>query len=225
MGAPLALDGGADGLDLIRRLLLTAPACLAPGGMILLEIEASQGTAAQALARQAFPEVHASACTPTCLRTTACWKSKPEFIRRIRLFAPFVVILNLTAQKYSLREISSILIYYLDYYDSIYFIILADAGITDHTNKGVPSCTVLPCSSSSWPSPYPPAPPNRLPPACPPSRPGWTSPIRRRSTASPLRRQTPTPHKRSNPLVNSPHGFRGHLLHRAAGIAGQLRSG
>ena len=50
----LALDGGADGLDLIRRLLQTAPAHLTPGGSLLLEIEASQGKAALELARQAF---------------------------------------------------------------------------------------------------------------------------------------------------------------------------
>lgn len=51
----LALDGGADGLDLVRQLLHTAPAQLAPGGAVLLEIEASQGQLAQALARAAFP--------------------------------------------------------------------------------------------------------------------------------------------------------------------------
>jgi release factor glutamine methyltransferase len=56
----LALDGGPDGLDLIRRLLQTAPAHLAPGGALLLEIEASQGNTAQELARHAFPqaEIH-----------------------------------------------------------------------------------------------------------------------------------------------------------------------
>jgi release factor glutamine methyltransferase len=52
----LALDGGADGLDLIRRLLQTAPAHLAAGGALLLEIEASQGKSALDLARQAFTQ-------------------------------------------------------------------------------------------------------------------------------------------------------------------------
>jgi release factor glutamine methyltransferase len=52
----LALDGGPDGLTLIKRLLESAPAHLSPGGALLLEIEASQGQPAQALARQAFPE-------------------------------------------------------------------------------------------------------------------------------------------------------------------------
>ena len=41
----LALDGGADGLDLIRRLLQEAPDRLVPGGLLLMEIEASEGPA------------------------------------------------------------------------------------------------------------------------------------------------------------------------------------
>jgi release factor glutamine methyltransferase len=52
----LALDGGADGLELIRRLLAMAPAALAPGGMILLEIEASSGVEAHRLASGFFPQ-------------------------------------------------------------------------------------------------------------------------------------------------------------------------
>ncbi len=52
----LALDGGADGLDLIRRLLAKAPTALAPGGMLLLEIEASEGPAAQMLTFETFPK-------------------------------------------------------------------------------------------------------------------------------------------------------------------------
>lgn len=40
----LALDGGDDGLDLFRRLLAIAPKRLAPGGRILLEIEATART-------------------------------------------------------------------------------------------------------------------------------------------------------------------------------------
>ncbi len=51
----LALDGGEDGLDLIRRLLVAAPTHLLPGGVIVLEIGAAQGQAAAQLARAAFP--------------------------------------------------------------------------------------------------------------------------------------------------------------------------
>ncbi len=49
-----ALDGGPDGLDLVRRLLMQAPAYLLPGGALLLEIGARQGEAVMNLARAAF---------------------------------------------------------------------------------------------------------------------------------------------------------------------------
>ncbi|MEK6574332.1 MAG: protein-(glutamine-N5) methyltransferase, release factor-specific, partial [Chloroflexota bacterium] len=52
----LALDGGPDGLSLIRRLLTDAPKVLEPGGTVLLEIEYRQGEAVAALAREAFPD-------------------------------------------------------------------------------------------------------------------------------------------------------------------------
>ena len=52
----LALDGGADGLDLVRRLLDIAPEWLAPGGRIMLEIEAGQGSQALSLAYDHFSE-------------------------------------------------------------------------------------------------------------------------------------------------------------------------
>jgi len=52
----LALDGGPDGLSLIRRFLDQAPSSLAPGGLLLMEIEAGQGQAVLDLARQSFPE-------------------------------------------------------------------------------------------------------------------------------------------------------------------------
>ncbi len=51
-----ALDGGPDGLALIRRLLETAGPHLRPGGTILVEIGASQGDAVTALARKHLPQ-------------------------------------------------------------------------------------------------------------------------------------------------------------------------
>jgi len=49
----LALDGGADGLDLVRRLVTAAPALLSPGGALALEIGAGQAAATNALLRGA----------------------------------------------------------------------------------------------------------------------------------------------------------------------------
>lgn len=52
----LALDGGPDGLDVIRRLLGQSKRNLAPGGAILLEIEYRQGAQVAALARENFAD-------------------------------------------------------------------------------------------------------------------------------------------------------------------------
>jgi release factor glutamine methyltransferase len=60
----LALDGGTDGLAVIRKLLAQAPAVLrnggpegqAAGGGLLIEIGADQGEAASQLARTFFPQ-------------------------------------------------------------------------------------------------------------------------------------------------------------------------
>ncbi len=52
----LALDGGADGLDLVRRLLQQAPEVCNPGACLLLEIGADQGAAALQLAQHTFPD-------------------------------------------------------------------------------------------------------------------------------------------------------------------------
>jgi release factor glutamine methyltransferase len=41
----VALDGGADGLDVVRRMIAEAPPWLAPGGHLL--VETSEGQAAQ----------------------------------------------------------------------------------------------------------------------------------------------------------------------------------
>lgn len=51
-----ALNGGPDGLSLIRRLLAQAPQRLRPGGAVLLEIGAGQGHAVAELARHTFPD-------------------------------------------------------------------------------------------------------------------------------------------------------------------------
>lgn len=45
----LALDGGPDGLDLVRRLLAQLPQVARPGALVLLEIGADQGAATLAL--------------------------------------------------------------------------------------------------------------------------------------------------------------------------------
>ncbi len=50
-----ALEAGPDGLDAIRRLLATAPPYVQPGGAVLLEIGAGQGSAVTGLAGDAFP--------------------------------------------------------------------------------------------------------------------------------------------------------------------------
>ena len=56
----LALDGGADGLSLIRRLLEQLPQRLKRPGLVLLETEATLGTETLALAKEAFPNASVS---------------------------------------------------------------------------------------------------------------------------------------------------------------------
>jgi len=54
----LALDGGPDGLDVLRRAAALAPRWLAPGGVLLSEIAEDQGSAAtEALAAAGYDEV------------------------------------------------------------------------------------------------------------------------------------------------------------------------
>lgn len=56
----LALDGGPDGLDVIRRLVAQAPAVLAPGAWLLLEIGEGQADAvASLLAAHGFAAIEA----------------------------------------------------------------------------------------------------------------------------------------------------------------------
>lgn len=57
-----ALDGGADGLDSIRRLLATAGRHLRRAGVVLLEIGAKQGTAVVALAQSHFEGASVEVC-------------------------------------------------------------------------------------------------------------------------------------------------------------------
>ncbi len=49
----LALVGGADGLDVLRRIAASAPAFLAPGGVLAVEIAVDQGAAVASLFRDA----------------------------------------------------------------------------------------------------------------------------------------------------------------------------
>lgn len=58
----LALDGGMDGLDVIRRILSGSVRWLAPGGLLLVEIEAGQGTIVRGLAQKAFPRANIQIC-------------------------------------------------------------------------------------------------------------------------------------------------------------------
>ncbi|CAI8020459.1 Release factor glutamine methyltransferase [Geodia barretti] len=55
-----ALDGGPDGLDLIRRLLQQAPSKLKEHGIVLLELDPEQVPAVQAMAEEIFPEAEMS---------------------------------------------------------------------------------------------------------------------------------------------------------------------
>jgi release factor glutamine methyltransferase len=54
----LALDGGADGLDAYRALLLAAPDVLAPGGLLVMEAGPDTVPALAALARLALPNAN-----------------------------------------------------------------------------------------------------------------------------------------------------------------------
>jgi len=51
----LALDGGIDGLDLVRRLLAGLPRATVPGALALLELGSDQSDAVAALARAVLP--------------------------------------------------------------------------------------------------------------------------------------------------------------------------
>ena len=54
----MALDGGEDGLDFYRRIAAEAPACLTPGGRLMLEIGSGQGRAvSDLLSGSGFSEI------------------------------------------------------------------------------------------------------------------------------------------------------------------------
>ena len=57
----LALDGGPDGLDVVRRLLAQAPEKLNSPGIILLELDPEQFPAVQSIALQHFPDAEITA--------------------------------------------------------------------------------------------------------------------------------------------------------------------
>ena len=57
----LALDGGADGLDLVRRLMAQAPDKLNSPGIILLELDPEQFPAAEAIALHHLPDAEVTA--------------------------------------------------------------------------------------------------------------------------------------------------------------------
>jgi release factor glutamine methyltransferase len=74
----LALDGGPDGLKVIRRLLALAPIRLATPGLLLIEIEASQGAAVKALSENAFPRAEVALLSDLAGRARlVCVRLKP----------------------------------------------------------------------------------------------------------------------------------------------------
>ncbi len=58
----LALDGGVDGLHVIRRLLAMVPSRLRYGGLFAMELGATQGHAVSQMTRALFPDAEISIC-------------------------------------------------------------------------------------------------------------------------------------------------------------------
>jgi release factor glutamine methyltransferase len=73
----IALDGGFDGLAFSRRILDEAPGWLLPGGVLLMETEASEGPTVVLLAAKAFP-LAKYICTKTLPAATGYWKCKHD---------------------------------------------------------------------------------------------------------------------------------------------------
>lgn len=76
----LALDGGADGLDIVRRLVIEAEQHLAAGGRLLIEIAPEQAEAVQALlsARQCYGDIKAITDLSGKKRVVSAQKSSPS---------------------------------------------------------------------------------------------------------------------------------------------------
>jgi release factor glutamine methyltransferase len=81
-----ALDGGPDGLDIIRRLLAQARSHLKPQATILLEIGATQGEAMTEVARRSFDN------PPTLLRTPHFSRATVEVVQDYAELDRMVVI-------------------------------------------------------------------------------------------------------------------------------------
>ena len=76
----LALDGGIDGLALIRRLLMQIPSVCRQGAIVLLEIGADQGESVARLVEERL--IHAVAAK--FCRITLAWIASPVFEHGIR---------------------------------------------------------------------------------------------------------------------------------------------
>lgn len=78
-----ALDGGSDGMDYIRRLLLQARGQLTAGGLLLIEIEASQGGKASKLARKDYPLSNIQILQDLAGRDRCLMIERPELIAHL----------------------------------------------------------------------------------------------------------------------------------------------
>jgi release factor glutamine methyltransferase len=80
----LALDGGDDGLALIRRLLRDAPRVLRAGGAMGVEIDPSQARTVTDLARGAFPEAEITLLRDLAAHPRHVTIRRPRHYRSVR---------------------------------------------------------------------------------------------------------------------------------------------